>query len=301
MRSVLVTPRWIGLHLLAVLAVAVCLGMGYWQFVRAQEPERDRVTNPVEELAAARPIGEVLQPGAYMPEAEGNQAVTATGVYDADARLLAPALSPEGDRGYYVIVPLVTADDTALTVSLGWVPEARADSLDRLPAPPEGEVTVTGWLMPPDKAEDGYVPMETPDGYAARIAPSVLVNEWPYRLYEGYVIRGAQDPADTGGGAGLREIPPPEPPQGVVWNWRNVSYAAQWAVFGGAVVVFWISLMRREVQDRRERAAGAGDGGGPGDGPGGGGAPPRPGADTTGPAAEAAEAPGDQVSVARTS
>ncbi|MFC4565099.1 SURF1 family protein [Nocardiopsis mangrovi] len=283
MRFLLLRPRWIGLHLVALLAVAVCTGLGYWQFVRAQEPDREAITNPVEDLAGAAPIGSVLEPGAYMSETEANQAVSATGVYDRDDPILAPALSPEGDEGYYVLVPLVTGDDAALTVNQGWIPESDADAIDGLPALPEGEVEVTGWLISPQKERDGYSPLSVPEGQVARIAPSLLVNEWPYRLYEGYLTLAEQRPASTGGDiAAPREIPPPDPPQGIVWNWRNVSYAAQWWVFGVAVLVFWISLMRRELADADGGTGSGGpDGGGPsggtGDGGGSGaGAPPAP-------------------------
>ncbi|QBI52033.1 SURF1 family protein [Streptomonospora litoralis] len=299
MRSDLVKPRWLGIHLLALLASAVCLVMGYWQFDRAQEPSREVVSSPVEQLAKARPLGEVLQPGAYMPEDEGNQAVAATGVYDAGRQRLAPALSPEGEKGYYVVVPLVTGEDknTAIAVSRGWIPQSAADSVDRLAEPPEGEVRLTGWLQPPDKAEDGYIPIDTPEGHVARIAPSLLVNEWPYRLYEGYIVRGEQRPQDQaadGSGASLREIPPPEPPRRTVWDWRNAGYAAQWVVFAAAVVVFWVSLVRRELREGAGGADPAGGGGGPdgGDESGSGGASSGGwgGSDTAG-----------QVSVARTS
>ncbi|GAA4959199.1 SURF1 family protein [Streptomonospora halophila] len=294
MRSDLVKPRWLGTHLLALLAVAVCLGAGYWQFERAQEPSREVVDSPIERLSRARPLESVLQPGAYMSEDEGNQAVRVTGVYAPERQRLAPALSPEGEKGYYVVAPLVTGEDTAVAVSRGWIPESAADSADRPADVPEGEVSVTGWLQPPDKAEDGYIPVDTPEGHVARIAPSLLVNEWPYRLYEGYIILGEQRPADAaaGSGPGLRQIPPPEPPKGIVWNWRNVSYAAQWGVFGSAVVVFWLSLMRREL---RESGSASGQGGQ--EGPEGENGRPEPGG---GGAPSADAGGGDQESVART-
>ena len=37
MRRVLLTPRWLALHVLAVAAVAVCLRLSVWQFGRAGE------------------------------------------------------------------------------------------------------------------------------------------------------------------------------------------------------------------------------------------------------------------------
>lgn len=36
MRRVLLTPRWLALHLLALLLVATCMRLSWWQFVRAE-------------------------------------------------------------------------------------------------------------------------------------------------------------------------------------------------------------------------------------------------------------------------
>ncbi|MFC7743714.1 hypothetical protein ACFQXA_26210 [Nocardiopsis composta] len=55
MRFRLLTPRWLGLHLVAVLAFAVCMGAGYWQFVRAQEPDRSEVATPPRSWRRPRP------------------------------------------------------------------------------------------------------------------------------------------------------------------------------------------------------------------------------------------------------
>src|SRR5690625_2450104 len=220
-----------------------------------------------------------------MSEDEGNQAVTATGVYDPGNQRLVPARSPEGEKGYNVVLPLVTGEDTAIAVNRGWIPEDAAGSVDRLPEPPDGEVRITGWLLPPDKAEEGYVPIDTPEGHVARIAPSLLVNEWPYRLYEGYIVRGEQEPPAAGDRAELREIPPPQPEPGIQWNWRSVGYAAQWVVFAGAAIVFWVSLVRRELHGDTPGGDGGGNGGDPDSG--------EPGSDSSGTVASAPEGSGD--------
>lgn len=261
MRSPLLTPRWLGIHLLALLVLSGCIGLGAWQYARAQEPDREVVTNPVEDLAGAQDIRALLEPGAYLPRDKANEAVRATGTFDADDQLLAPALSPEGDEGYYVIAPLVTDDGAAVTVSRGWLPGDEAEAAERLPAPPEGEVTVEGWLaMPQQENTRGYTAVSTPSGQVERIASALLVNEWPYPLYEGYVVQGRQSVpesagADTGAAPVLQKIPPPDPPAEVQWNLKNVSYAAQWWIFGIAAVVFWGSLVRRELADRRDADA----------------------------------------------
>ena len=75
-------------------------------------------------------------------------------------------------------------------------------------------------------------------------------------------VSRASGPA--GAGSALEEFPPPDPPQGIVWNFRNLSYAAQWWVFGLAAIVFWVSLMRRELDDHRKARQ---DGGAAAEGP----------------------------------
>ncbi|MDU0333901.1 hypothetical protein RWU37_03890, partial [Enterococcus sp. 2CBP] len=60
MRSPLLSPRWLGIHLLAVLVGVVCVAGTAWQFVRAFEPDREVITNPVEDLAGAVPVSDLL-------------------------------------------------------------------------------------------------------------------------------------------------------------------------------------------------------------------------------------------------
>ncbi len=247
---------------MAVIAVLGCFLLGYWQYERAQRPDRETVTNPVEDLAAAEDINALLEPGEYMPQDIANEAVTATGTYDAGQQLLSPALSPDGEEGYYVVVPLVTEDDAAVAVNRGWVPADAVDADGAIPPAPEGEVTVRGWLqLPQDEATKGYSAI-VPEGQVPRISPALLVNKWPYRLYAGYVTLGEQTPQASAGTGALERIPPPDPPQEIVWNFTNLSYAAQWWVFGAAAVVFWVSLVRRELEERRSaREDDGGDGG----------------------------------------
>nr|WP_221308846.1 SURF1 family protein [Nocardiopsis mwathae] len=279
-------PRWIGIHLAAVLVAVSCVGLGYWQYLRAQEPSREVITNPLQDLQEAADLSSVLRPGDYMPDDDANRAVTATGAYDADERRLAPALSPDGEEGYYVLYPLVTEEGAAVAVNRGWVRAQDIDAVDELPPPPEGEVTVTGWLRPPQSAADGYIPVTVPEGQIDRIAPSVLVNEWHYRLYEGYLTMAEQDPADPPAEAGsprTQVIPPPDPPEKIIWNWRSLSYAAQWVIFGIAAIVFWISLMRRESGSGPDRDGTPGDGA---DGADGAGSGPAEGGDPSAPTAQ---------------
>ncbi|MFE9247213.1 SURF1 family protein [Nocardiopsis sp. NPDC006938] len=248
MRSPLFSPRWLGLHVLAVLVAAVCVAGTYWQGTSAFQPDRDVITNPVADLDDAVPVSDLGEPGAFLhPNLTTNTAVEATGRFDGGAQLLVPRRL-DGEEGYEVVLPLVTDDGVAMTVSRGWSSDGTG-----LPPAPEGEVTVTGWLQPPQDAAEGFVPMGSPDtGTVERIAPSVLVGEWDYQLYAAYVTLPGSEPAVDG----LTPVPPPEPPTELTVNWRNLSYAVQWAMFGVSAVVFWIILMRRELAERRPEEGG---------------------------------------------
>ncbi|GHC98276.1 SURF1-like protein [Nocardiopsis terrae] len=248
MRSPLLSPRWLGLHLAALLVALVCTAGAYWQGNRAFEPDRDVITNPVEDLADAVPVTDLGEPGTYLhPNLTANTAVRARGRFDADAQLLVPQRM-DGTEGYAVVAPLVTEEGVALAVNRGWSAEGTEP-----PPSPEGEVTVTGWLQPPQDSSEGFVPMgESEAGTAERIAPSVLVGEWDYRLYAAYLTLPGSDPA----AGGLTPMPPPEPPTEFSINWRSLSYSVQWAMFGASGVAFWIILMRRELAEARARNTG---------------------------------------------
>lgn len=246
MRSPLLSLRWLGIHLAALLVLAVCVAGTAWQVTRSFEPDRETITNPAEDLSHAEPIDANFEPGEYLhPDRIANSAVEATGNYDTDSQLLVPR-TRNGVEGFDVILPLVVDEGVALTVSRGWTEDEDHD----LPAPPEGEITTTGWLLPTETAAEGIRPMEMPEGQVERIAPSVLLQEWEHHLYEGYIVLPENDPA----AAGLTPIPPPEPPTGVTVNWRSLSYSFQWGIFGVSALVFWIILMRRELAEARSSA-----------------------------------------------
>jgi surfeit locus 1 family protein len=83
--------------------------------------------------------------------------VTVTGSYDPDGEVRLVPRVHGGQPGAHLLTPLIRADGDPVLIDRGWVPRGQA-----APAP-EGTVTVTGVIKPPERP--GWV---TPDNDPAR-------------------------------------------------------------------------------------------------------------------------------------
>lgn len=246
----LLTPRWLLLHAVAVAAVAGCLVLGWWQAGVYQDSHgrhelRDREPVAVTELAS---------PGAELGDGADRQAV-ATGEYLAGQQQIVPGRVHDGTLGSFVVTPLQTDGGMVVPVLRGWVDDA--DDPDQpVLAVPAGEVTVTGYLLPPETPDHATVRtgQELEDGRLAYIAPDQLSERAAVPASEalhGYLLLEDESPApaaapavlDVDAVAPIRDVSP----------WQNLSYWAQWWVFALAAVVFWASIVRNGVRTRRKQ------------------------------------------------
>jgi cytochrome oxidase assembly protein ShyY1 len=241
----LLTPRWLLLHAVAVAAVIGCLVLGWWQAGVYQDSHgrhelRDREPVAVTELAS---------PGAELGDGADRQAV-ATGEYLADQQQIVPGRVHDGTLGSFVVTPLQTDDGLVVPVLRGWVDDPGEPGT----AVPQGEVTVTGILLPPETPDHATVRtgQELEDGRMAYIAPDQLAQRAGVTEAEalhGYLLLEDESPApaaapavlDVDAVAPIRDVSP----------WQNLSYWAQWWVFALAAVVFWASIVRSGIRTRR--------------------------------------------------
>ncbi|MFJ4617500.1 SURF1 family protein [Streptomyces sp. NPDC088812] len=269
----LLTPRWWGINVFVLLAIPFCVFMGSWQLSRFEARVDDhRAAEAQVESAreeAARPLAEMLP----VDKATSGKQVTATGRY-AD-QLLVPDRELDGKNGYYVLALLRTDDGKALPVVRGWLP-GTADTA-KAPAPPTGEVTVTGALQASETPGNDGVSARggLPAGQTAAISAASLVNLVDYDLYDAWVTLRSADagmtavPASTPAGSGLD-----------LKAFQNLGYTGEWFVFAGFVVFMWFRLLRREVEFARDAALGI--------------APDGPGTDGTGTEAAGSEGSGPE-------
>ncbi|MEN3533778.1 SURF1 family protein [Microbispora sp. ZYX-F-249] len=243
----LLTRRWVGLHLLVLALIPAFFFLGKWQWGRFEERSATSALITANLGAAPVPIDRLGRPGATVPERDRYRIVTATGRYDPAHELVVRRRTLNTRVGFYVITPLVTPQGAVL-VNRGWVPAgATADAPPRVPAPPTGEVTVTGRLRPAETRENTGIRNRSglPAGQILLIDTPALAKGLPYGVFGGFVELTAQTPMpaeapellpppDVGGGGGL-----------------NLAYAVQWWLFIGIAVGGWVLLVRREARDLR--------------------------------------------------
>ncbi|MEU0339530.1 SURF1 family protein [Streptomyces bobili] len=245
----LLTPRWWGINVFVLLAIPFCVFMGSWQLSRFEARVDDQRTAEAQADSARtetpRPLAEMLP----VDKATYGKRVTARGRYGE--QLLVPDRELEGRQGFYVLTLLRTEGGRTLPVVRGWLPGA-ADAA-KAPAPPAGEVSVTGALQASETPGDNGVSAQggLPPGQTGAISTASLVNLVDDDLYDAWVTLGTADsgmtavPASAPSGTGLD-----------LKAFQNLGYTGEWFVFAGFVVFMWFRLLRREIEFARDAELG---------------------------------------------
>jgi cytochrome oxidase assembly protein ShyY1 len=224
-----------------VLAV-VCWRLGEWQFDRLQERRADNRVIERNLEAPAADVAQVMSADHDLPRTAQWRAVTASGEYDVDQQVLVRYQTRDGRPGVDVVTPLVLDDGGRVLVERGWAPSPNSGSarID-VPAPPSGQVRVTGWARPDQSGESGAT---TPsDGQVRLIASSGFAEVLPQPLLRGYVSLEAEDPAPR------TPLEAPEMPE--LNSGPHFFYGLQWWFFGALALGGFAYFAYVETRDRR--------------------------------------------------
>lgn len=248
-------PRWLLMHLTALLALAVMVTACFWQLARLQQKQdRNRMEDERGALAV-EPVASVVPLGASDEQVAGARyrVASATGTYAPEDEVFVRSRSLNGYPGAWVLTPLVLDDGsgTAVVVNRGWIPAS--STRPTLPAgaeAPSGPVTITGLVL----AGETRGALGTVDREGGRL--QVLARADLGRLQEqvdeallpAYLQLQAQEPAPTQPFPGL--LPPPERDEG-----PHRAYAGQWAIFAVIWVVGYPLLVRRSAIRRVQQEA----------------------------------------------
>jgi len=208
-------PIWILGHVIALSACVLFVRLGLWQLDRLEE-KKDR--NRIIAARADGPADDILA----VPADEAEYAhVTATGTFEVDQETLIGFRSYEGSVGSHVVTPMALGDGIVVLVNRGWIP----DGTDP-PPPPRGEVTVEGLLRASQDKRFGVDVEEIASSVDGDVLPMWLAQAAP--------------PPD--GDYPIR-LDPPARDEG-----PHLSYAIQWFLFTGVVVVGYPLLLRKRAR-----------------------------------------------------
>jgi cytochrome oxidase assembly protein ShyY1 len=240
--SFLLSRRWIGFALFVVVLAGVCLRLGQWQMDRLDERRADNAIIQRHLAMDPVPLASVVGPGDEVDDRLAWTRVRATGTYDVEHEVTVTFTTRDGAPGVDVVTPLVMSDGSAVLVDRGWLAtENTSKRPDDIPAPPDGEVTITGWLRPNSGADEEAV--EPRGGQVRAISSIGMASSVPHDLVDGYLNLRSQEPPAA---KPLALEPRPELGQG-----PHFFYGLQWWFFGALAVfgLFWFA--RAELKERQ--------------------------------------------------
>jgi surfeit locus 1 family protein len=222
----LLAPRYWGAHLLMLAAVAAAVALGLWQ-LNVWEAAR---ANEARDLSNAKPLsldqvmsGDSTFPGQYL-----GQPVSFSGEWLGDGTLYVADRDLEGERGYWVMTPVLVGD-SAMPVVRGWSREPQAPV-------PSGPVDVEGWLQASEGT--GAADDDVDDDVIPEMRVASIVEHVDADLYSGYVVD--REPTE-----GLSAVTPESVPEvSSSTSLRNLLYAFQWWVFGVFAIYIWTRWCR---------------------------------------------------------
>ncbi len=248
MIAVLTRPRWLLYLVLAVIFAVAAVLLGQWQYGRHEAKVERRDT--IETNYAADPVSllSVLDgPDETFESSDDWTRVQVTGRYRPEDELLVRNRPYRSVFGYEVLVPFevdgLGAAGADLLVNRGWVENARnAATLPDVPAPPTGDVTITGWLRPSE--ED--LGRDLPAGQLASINLDRAQDALGVGLFGAYLALESEA-GDTPVRTRPAAADPPDTGLGV-----NFAYALQWWLFSPIGIVLVVVMARRESRDKAD-------------------------------------------------
>jgi cytochrome oxidase assembly protein ShyY1 len=217
----LLSRRWILFALVVAVLAYATWWLGGWQFRRLHDTKAENSVIRTNEHRAVAPVADVLGPDRDPSAQDEWRLVGATGTYDASQTVVIRYRTRDGAQGVDVVVPLVTADGTALLVDRGWL-ETDPSGANRsdIPDPPAGEVDVTGYVRANGTGNSTHVA----DLSARAISSDAIGAAISHPVYGGFVALRSEDPEpDT-------KLEPVELPE--LNNGPHFFYGLQWWFFG---------------------------------------------------------------------
>ncbi|TVU61995.1 SURF1 family protein [Paenarthrobacter nitroguajacolicus] len=239
----LLSWRWAGFLMGAVLFAAACIGLGNWQMDRRNQAVteirrvQENYDKPPMPFKDARTYFDVADPDAKWTT------VSVTGRYLAQDQRIVRNRPNNSAAGYEVLVPFRLSSGETIAINRGWLPigNDRPGYPDAVPGPPTGEISAVVRIKPsePDLGRDA------PVGQLASIDLSNYGRQLDYPLMTGsYGVMASESPPPS--------VAPQQLAAPAVKEGSNLSYALQWITFGIMAFVGFGYMARQQARIGRE-------------------------------------------------
>lgn len=241
----LLSRRWLVFAVVVVALAWVAWRLGEWQFHRLDDRKERNDIIERNERAGPVAVESAMGVGDPVETTEQWQVVEAQGRYDVDDTVIVRYRTREGSSGVDVVVPLVLEDGTSVLVDRGWfATDNRGATSEDVPDPPQGLVSVTGWLRKDATGDSAQV---------VDLSTRAISSEEIGEALDRPVLTGFLD---------LRsESPEAEEPlmlaeEPELDNGPHFFYGLQWWFFGLLAVAGFFYLLYDEWRGARTRSEG---------------------------------------------
>lgn len=245
--SFLAQPRWIGLIVLMIIASAVSVMLGEWQYGRYEEKvaAAEQLTNTWDNAAVS--LDDITDSN------DEWQLTKLTGEFVEGSQVLLRGRSVNSLPALHVIALMTTeqnGDPLTVIVDRGWVYQDQAEGDGEnegyVPEPPSGVVTIDARMRPPEDAFD----RDPPEGYIYTLNPGQVLAGIPTEVtaglpevFDGRFVMVEDQPGRDVDGA-PRPYPKPSTSLG-----SHLAYTWEWRFFAVAALAVVPILARREAED----------------------------------------------------
>ena len=264
--KVFLTPSWIAIAILVLMFTYFAFSfLAPWQLGKG---ERKSETNHRLQAALEHdpvPAGEVLPDEGPVDTDKEWTHVSLQGQFEPAKEVLLHNRPVDSNPAFQLLTPFKTTDGLTVLVNRGWVPPAEGVKPVDIPAPPSGQLTVTGFVRLGEGSTSDVV---NADGVPQTqvINTSTIGKAQGIELAHDYVQLDAEslnamneatrNEATGSGDNKPRPIPLPQ-----LDNGPHLSYGIQWIAFGILAPIGLAWAIRNEWRERkleeRDRAAAA--------------------------------------------
>jgi len=226
--------------LLTVLASALFLRLGFWQWGRGEQRTQQWQQFTLQQTLAPRDLNGQLPQGLTR-----YTRVRVSGRYDSEHQILLDNISHDGKPGYAVLTPLLLSSGTTVLVNRGWLPfTGYRDRLPDVRLSSDAPVQISGRLdlLPQPGLVSGRAVLPA-TGPWPQVTSFPTLAELAALLARPLAEQVILLDAEVGEGY-LRQWQPP----GVTAD-RNYSYAVQWWAFA---VLAWGLLLGLNLEKRHD-------------------------------------------------